>query len=364
MSQRASVKLLAEAEQACLECGSCTARCSQQRAEGLTIGAIAGKVLAAATDNAVKHAVLSCSVCGYCCSECPAGIDAARVMVAAREVLDAMGEGMSISRDDLFLGDELAVLAQYKARHNIGYYDLQNAHCDAVFYAGCSLAAFAPGLVRKVHAWLEERVSHVSLLDSCCGAPLALAGLVEEAAAVRTRLRGRLLGSGATQLIVACPSCLNELAGGLDGVRVVSLTTLLSRFGEKVRCHGRVTIHDSCPDRASLIAGHDVRAILADCEIVEMEHSGRNTVCCGSGGLVSRAHPSLADARARARIQEFRATQSDHLITACGHCSHRLDGVARPGEVLHYLELVFDHRIDWTDVSLKLDALLREASPA
>jgi len=348
---------LQEAFRACEACGDCRSACEVLSREGLSIGEIAGRVSAGPTFDAMKRAVTRCAVCGQCCSACPASIDSAEVMTAVREVLVAVGELSFMDPETFFSGHDLSLLAEYKRCYGISYDDLRPDKCDAVLFAGCSLAAYAPGIVRAAHEWLQEREGVVAVADSCCGAPLSLAGLPDQAAEFRSHAAAEVLSRGAGMLIVACPYCLHQLRGQPGGVEVVLLSSLLREGGVTVAGPELLTVHDSCGDRGTLTAATDVRALLSGSQVAEMAHSREATMCCGSGGLVSAMHSDLGEARARTRMNEYRATGAAHLVTSCGHCSHRLDSVAAEHEVLHYLELVFGMRVDWADVNAKLAAL-------
>ncbi|HEY5529114.1 MAG TPA: molybdopterin-dependent oxidoreductase [Thermoleophilia bacterium] len=357
MSQDTARKSLIAAEASCVSCGVCTDACDVLGQERLAIGEVASRVLEGTVDDSLTGAVSRCSLCGLCCAECPANVDSKEVMTAAREEFVSSGALSALGYEHLFTGCGLNVFTDYKKAYSISYEDLKRQECDVVFFPGCALSAYSPELVRRVHGWLEGQGASVGVIDSCCGTALICAGLPDRARESRARLAEEIAAAGAGRLITACPDCFCELSGRLEGIEVVSLSSLLRERGVRVSGAERLTVHDSCPDRASLTVGGDVRAILSGYELVEMEHFGKNTICCGSGGLVSSVDPELCDTRARTRVEEFRATGAVRLVTSCVNCAHRLNGAAGAGEVLHYLELVFDVWIDWVDVNEMLVTL-------
>lgn len=347
---------------ACIECGVCTGACDLLGRARLTIGEVASRALAGETSGAAADAVLRCSLCGLCCADCPEGIEARTTMVAARELLDA-ADALPETYQEMSDGCDFGIFGEYKRAYGIAFDDLDRPDTGTVFFPGCALSTYAPEIVRRAHAWLAEQGIEAGLVDKCCGAGLFAGGMEESGEVLHARLTAELERRNANRLITVCPECYGALAGTLGGVEVVRLSSLLAEAGVRAPGGGRLTVHDSCSDRASGAIGTAVREMLAGYVLVEMEHSGSQTICCGSGGLVSCVDPDLSAARAQTRVDEFRASGADRMVTACVNCSHRLGAAARPGDVLHYLELVFGVRIDWTDVDAKLARLFDTDTP-
>ncbi|NTW28458.1 MAG: (Fe-S)-binding protein [Coriobacteriia bacterium] len=361
MSIESARKSLSAAHDECASCGICTDTCALLGKERLAIGEVAGRVLAEDFGGLVD-VVSRCNLCGRCCVECPSGVNSKQIMLAAREVLVQAGVVSSLGYEGLFTGCDFNAFIDYKRRFSISFEDLARERCDTVFFPGCALSAYSPELVRRVHGWLERRDTTVGVIDSCCGAALTFAGLPARSVECLANLMEELATTGASRVVTSCPNCFYQLKGRLGDVEVVSLSSLLKDARMRVSGSERLTVHDSCPDRFDLTIGNDVRDILSGYELVEMEHSGACTLCCGSGGLVSSADPQRCADLARVRMAEFEAVGAEHLVTACVNCAHRLNDAARAGEVLHYLEMVFDVWIDWVQVNENLRALYEDDS--
>jgi Fe-S oxidoreductase len=87
-----------------------------------------------------------------------------------------------------------------------------------------------------------------------------------------------------------------------------------------------------------------MREILGSYDIGEMAHSGGETICCGSGGLVGIADPASWSRQAEVRMAEFRQVAAARCVT---YCINRASPVRqRAGKVRHILELVLTDR--WT----------------
>jgi fumarate reductase (CoM/CoB) subunit B len=356
MSEQTARGILADAAETCISCGLCTGLCEVLCTDELTIGEVAERSLArdTAPDDAAVTAVTRCSLCGMCCVDCPVGIDSHETMTAAREALAAAGV---LSYERLFNRCGFWVFSTYKEVYSISYDDLRRDTCDTIYFPGCSVSAYAPELARRVHAWLEEQGSTVGVIDSCCGVQYRLAGLPDRIPEHLRELTAQIERAGATRLVAQCPHCYFELKESLPGVEVVGLSSLLADAGLMISGPEVLTAHDPCPDRHVGITWKNHRRIFSGHSIVEMAHTGAHTVCCGSGGLVGAIDPELCASRARMRIEEFRATGADCLLTTCANCTRILNSAADPGEVTHYLEWIFDTRVDWADVERKLVAL-------
>ena len=66
-------------------------------------------------------------------------------------------------------------------------------------------------------------------------------------------------------------------------------------------------------------APRKVLSSLDGVELVEMKRNRENSFCCGARS-VGNYFPDFPAENARKRIQEFKDTGADLLITACGYC--------------------------------------------
>jgi fumarate reductase (CoM/CoB) subunit B len=268
--------------------------------------------------------------------------------------------------------------------------------CETLFFPGCALSSYAPELTRASFDWLSERSGNVGLSLSCCGLPLVQMGAAERAAEYMATLRQSVTSTGARRIVTICPTCHCHLQGqpGLTGTEVVSLYQLMAEVGvrapvsrhrEEPRADQRrplagargffygkshlplsgkrgilafsrkMTIHDSCPERRVKLGGH-MREILGNYDIVEMAHSGAETICCGSGGLVGIVDPASCSRQAELRMAEFRQVVAAQCVTYCINCALTLSAAA-PGKVRHILELVFNRPVDYAAIQRRSEAM-------
>ena len=160
-----------------------------------------------------------------------------------------------------------------------------------------------------------------------------------------------------SRIVTVCANCHGDLAGNLEGIEVVSLYKLLREAGVRVSGARSLTVHDSCADRESGAIGADVRAILGGHLVLEMEHTGKDTICCGAGGIVPLVDPDLCLSRTRRRVDELDRSGASCMVTSCMACSRRLSPLAQKGQVRHCLELVFNLQIDHEQIARNQEAM-------
>ena len=85
----------------------------------------------------------------------------------------------------------------------------------------------------------------------------------------------------------------------------------------------RVTIHDACylaRHNDEVEAPRRVLAAIPGVEVVEMAHTGLDTLCCGGGGGRMWMETAADERFSDLRIQEALATGAGALATACPFC--------------------------------------------
>ena len=125
----------------------------------------------------------------------------------------------------------------------------------------------------------------------------------------------------------------------------------------------RFSVHDSCPDRATGEFADGLRALMPAELTVEPAHARRRSQCCGS--LVRAAgHADKALEQSQARGAEAVAAGGSAIVAACVSCSFLLSVSQWRVPVFHYLELLFDWRIDWRAADAYMTLRFLFAEPA
>ncbi len=343
----------------CKGCKLCYAECSVLNGLGMSPVQLARLV---AGDQDVPENIISlvqqCSLCGLCSSHCPFALNPGDLMQTARQSLIASDAVTADTYLPMLVDQEHHFFSLFRNTWKIDYSDLKQEHCSTLFFPGCSLSSFSPELTRSVYGWLQQQDSTIGFSAACCGLPLANIGLAERCCNHVAKLGQEFSAAGVKRIISACPNCFYHLQGQFPGVEVVSLYPLLVDAGFQLPAGLKTTIHDSCPDRYTGLVGEAMRSMLASTELTEMEHHGKQTICCGSGGIVSMVAPEVSQQRAELRIDEIRATKADLCVSTCMACVKRLHGEEDDSpEVVHLLELVFDHKLDHVQLQQRLEGM-------
>ncbi len=252
--------------------------------------------------------------------------------------------------------------------------------CESVFFPGCSFINYGLPLVQAVYDTLRQAgsVQGISLL--CCGKILSYeAGGDELRAHFEQQFRDHLKAAGVKRLVAACPNCVAALRTACAAdpatkdIQVVALPQELARLGYRIDPGVAQNVaalgypegaapdnvvfcpHDSCPDREMGEFAEGMRLLAENLPVVEAAHHGRKSVCCGS---LPRAAGKFeaADKCAQLCGSESAAAGASAIITPCVSCSFQLTVAQHKVPVFHYLELLYDWRIDWAhaDMYMKL----------
>lgn len=355
----------------CIECGICARIQREGMCPAHEYGPFARDFLRQSAEgefsDEMMFAVFTCALCGECTAECPADIDAAEFTRNARfDVHEQQPDRVAAYRpmltdcvDNIFSG-----LLRVQG---VAYPDAlaDDAAADdrgeSLFFPGCTLSAYAPNLTEETMAYLREAGEADCITALCCGNSLRGIGVLDRYDAYAAALGARMVERGVKRIITACPNCYYSLANlqqrGIvsSDIELACLPELLVQRGARISGDGRLasgidafTVHDSCPDRFERRFATSIRALLpAGSRTVEMAHAGLDAICCGSGGMVSFADVEVCKVRRARRLDEFKQTDAECLVTGCISCANSMrrgDGTAK---TYHYLELLFDTPIDW-----------------
>ena len=271
--------------------------------------------------------------------------------------------------------------------------------CESLFFPGCSLINYALPLVQSVYDLLAGagKVQGLSLL--CCGKILSYepnGDVVRDS--FELQLIERVAETGVKRFICACPNCVKALREAFArdertaSVEVVPLPVVLAELGYRIdegiaRKHlaqalatnayaadavnaedaAAVTelkfaVHDSCPDRDFGEFAEGIRSMLPEGLHSEMAHNRKRSICCGS--LVrAMGKFDAADKQANSRGVETLEAGAQGMITTCVSCAFQMSVAQRNVPVFHYLELLYDWRIDWqyADAWMKLRFLFSDS---
>jgi uncharacterized membrane protein YdjX (TVP38/TMEM64 family)/Fe-S oxidoreductase len=312
----------------CTGCGICLEECAFLRKYGTP-----GKI-AASYDKILTEPVslpFECSLCGLCSALCPAGLKPSEMILAMRRKITS--DGIEFH--------EHAPLRSYEklgSSRRFTYYALPD-NCTTVFFPGCGLAGIRPQRVWQVFNELRKSFPTLGIALDCCMKPSNDLGDASRSGKVLGEIKKYLIIAGVQELLTACPNCNKAFSGTGEGLKVRTIYEKLNglSFGSAAGSAG-VTVHDPCSLRFQPQIHEAVRELLfrSGLTVLEMEHTGVNTICCGEGGGVRFLAPELAQRWASIRKEEAGGRT---VVTYCAGCAAALNPLT---PTVHLLDILFE----------------------
>lgn len=324
----------------------------------------------------VRDAPYHCTHCGACTQACLHDNEVTLVLTLARRRLLSARQAPAAIREvrDSFAAagnpqgrsskERLAELA--KAAGYTAELDGATRTGATLYLPGCATVHEAPDVVlRWFEALLVRGFSDVSVSEAsaaCCGLPLLWAGDLDGFRDHAERFAERV--AGASAVVAHDPACAHALRYWYEEIgvpiapEVRHLTEFVSaRLGLSDAPGGEALVEPEAPletrrslaymDCCQLTRGLELvrspRRLVTRTAGVPRELPGGIGVeadCCGAGGLLPSTEPKTADAMGEARLEAFRETQAEVLVTASPRClAHlrRLDPAAQIVDIAHLL---------------------------
>ena len=331
----------------CLECGKCTSVCPISRHDGaysprrVVEEAIMGRAEELLSDLLLWH----CLTCRQCSQVCPSDVHYAEFIRALRAEAHARGQEGLCTHGQAIQTWMRMMAAPELSQNRLEWLDgglKTSADSDTVYFVGC--LPYYDVLFKKIgFQGVEIARAVVKILnylgiepqvladERCCGHDLLWGGDVDNFRKLAELNMALLRATGARRIVTACPECARTLkvdypayVGDL-GMEVVHISQLLAEkiaSGELKLGHlrGNVTYQDPCRLGRYMGVYEEPRRIMdaLGLDLVEMEHSGKSALCCGTScwtncGAINKQ--IQVD-----RLREAKATGAELLVTACPKC--------------------------------------------
>ncbi len=318
--------------------------------------------------------IYMCQLCGACDAGCKRNLDLEPLAVLESMRVKAVKDGQGpmpahkkVAKNIADKGNRYGA-AENRLGWKTGDITISNK-ADVVYFPGCS-AAYAEKEIARATAKILNKagVDFMTLgeNDGCCGHPLAVVGMIDEAKEVARKNIDNLKSTGAKTLVTACAECYNTWKViypkmfskntedmGYKVIHLVELANDLIKDGKLIPSKGiymRVTYHDACKmarqgepwvewegtrgrwgvltpkkefRRGTNGIYHEPREILSKIsglDVVEMPRLRENAFCCGAGGGVMDAYPDFAKWSAAERLTEVQSVAAEAVISACPYC--------------------------------------------
>jgi len=279
----------------------------------------------------VTREIYSCNICGYCKSVCPVDVDIGALSQFSRTARMSAGIHPAALHDFWlremdFNTSEGAFASAPKGRET----------CKYAFYPGCQLGAANPEYVLRSYDFLRDTYDSGIILG-CCGAPAYWAGDQARLRANVEATRRRWSEMGEPTLVFACATCESLFHLFLPEIPRVSLYELLAASDKisPAQPYPAAVVFDPCAARDDHGMESGVRELAGKAGVTLDELTEKNH-CCGHGGHIRIANPSLYD-----EITRNRAEASDRpYIVYCVNCREVF--ASRSKECAHILDMVFD----------------------
>jgi Fe-S oxidoreductase/coenzyme F420-reducing hydrogenase delta subunit len=337
----------------CVECGKCTASCPVARRD-VTFsprGTVEQSLEKMHTEIETGQQLWDCLTCRICEQRCPYNVRFSEFVRDSRVEAQTLGRDgsptqagamyswMRIMGDDgleqrrlSWLVDDLKVKPKATAKTDVMFFVGCLPHFDVSHrHTGSNSAAIARDSVAILNAM---GITPVVVPDErCCGHDLLYGGDPEGFRALAERNARAIKEAGVSRIVVSCPEGYQTLAQEYPrvlknwNVEVMHLSELMAEkldSGKLVLENDlglKATYQDPCRLGRYMGVYDAPRRVLESIpgvELVEMEHSGPDAICCGVSSWLSCG--ATAKSIQLARLREARATGADVLVTTCPKC--------------------------------------------
>ena len=311
------------------------------------------KYLEEGYENLDHMIAYSCNECSQCTLKCPKEFNMKGIFTALKEDYAEKNNGLvpleilkeSDRTQEKECGDEYCTRVDGSLQKKEVP---EKQKTKYVFVPGCTVSAYSPKGVENIVKHLKECLGHenVGALLQCCGKVTRFIGETEKFEERNKKAIEILDDMGAEVIITVCPSCYKVFKETAKNQKVIAYWDLMKNLigiPETARGIGTgsdvvFNIHDSCVTRDETSHHESVRWVLDELGYnwTEIERNGKNTRCCGVGGMVCSSNPELYE-----RVYTRRANDFDqhNIVTYCGSCRGTMQAAGK--DAVHILDLLF-----------------------
>jgi heterodisulfide reductase subunit D len=338
----------------CLECGKCSSSCPITRMNpDFSPRMTVKRILTGAEEVSVNdEGIWACLTCGLCQERCPSDVRYVDFVRACREEARLSGITGNYAHKDVPL-DLQRIMAKLKTSQNRLSWLPKDAKIsetgDILYFVGClpyfnvmfkdikvKSLEIAKSVVRILN---KVGIEPVLLKDErCCGHDLYFTGDTENFAKLAKLNVAAIRAAKAKKVITSCAEGYRTLkldypkiVGDL-GFEVVHISEFLADIIEKEQLEfpevfkdKKVVYHDPCRLGRHIGVYDFPRSVIKsipEIELLEMERSRENSLCCGVSAWLNCGE--LSKQIQLDRLKEAKATGAEWLITACPKCQIHL----------------------------------------
>lgn len=311
------------------------------------------KYLEEGYENLDHMIAYSCNECSQCTLKCPKEFNMKGIFTALKEDYAEKNNGLvpleilkeSDRTQEKECGDEYCTRVDGSLQKKEVPKKQKTKY---VFVPGCTVSAYSPKGVENIVKHLKECLGdeNVGALLQCCGKVTRFIGETEKFEERNKKAIDILDDMGAEVIITVCPSCYKVFKETAKNQKVIAYWDLMKNLigipetarGIGIGSDVVFNIHDSCVTRDETSHHESVRWVLDELGYnwTEIERNGKNTRCCGVGGMVCSSNPELYE-----RVYTRRANDFDqhNIVTYCGSCRGTMQAAGK--DAVHILDLLF-----------------------
>ena len=331
----------------CLECGKCTSICPVARYDSSFSPRlmIENALLGFGDELLLDRELFSCLTCYTCQKECPSDIDFPIFVRKARSMAQDNGQHGVCAHSG-----QLQSLARLMTSPTIKQKRLEwlskeyrvSENSDVLLWVGCA-PYFAPIFEDIEFNALDITKASLKTLnllgiepkllpnERCCGHDALWTGEIETFKKLAEHNAAQIKEAGVKKIVFSCPEGYRTFK--LDYPNYVDLRCevlhISELLAEKIGENGvkfkeikkKVTYQDPCRLGRHLGVYDAPRKVIESIpgiELVEMRHSGLESICCGTSAFTNC--DSYSNMLRAERLCEATETGAELLITACPKC--------------------------------------------
>ena len=181
----------------------------------------------------------------------------------------------------------------------------------------------------------------------CCGHDQKWQGMTEVFEKLKAYNQKKLGDSGIDTLVTSCAECFRTFAMDyeLEDMKVMHTTEYLIENGFDMNLATpedvTVTYHDPCRLGRQMNIYEEPRDLVRaidGVDLVEMEHTGEDALCCGVSSMMSCNENSRA--LRLERFDEVKATGAEIMLTSCPKCVSHFECLKFEGDPRHDFEIL------------------------
>ena len=213
----------------------------------------------------------------------------------------------------------------------------KNEKAKLLFFTGCMIDVFYTKTGESVIKLMNSLGYTVIVPEDikCCGAPHLYHGNVEAFEKLKDHNLKEMERYDFDAIVVACPTCGGALSEDYSkDWEVLDFAQIINREGDKLKLVGKgekVSFHVPCHSYTAMrVNPSEFYGAIEKVDGVNLKKASKAQSCCGFAGLWSIKNPKLSQKVQKEKIEDFKETEAEYVLTTCPGCVLQLrDGAKK-----------------------------------